>query len=175
MKETVFVVLILFFIGASWFFNVKIAKHQLRSETKKIFDDTNKMIDSFKEEFEYEKNYLYAENSRAFYVFMEGNDPTHIANRLQYAAECINYYTLIKSGKRVKTFVDCALIELKSAKRFKGSFNKTFKESGYSYELILQKIDLIPDELHETKQEIIQLIDELRKEDEKKQKPLSKT
>ncbi len=161
----VFGVLIILFIGTSWFFNVRIAREQLRSETKKIFDETNKLINDFKEEFEYSKNYLLAETQRSILIGIKGNTPEDIVNRLAYATGCIEHYKLVNIGRSVKIFVNQTLIELKSAKGIKDKFNKAFKELEYDYNEILRKIDFILGELHEEKKEIQQLIEELKKED----------
>lgn len=158
-------ILIILFIGASWFYNIRIAKEQIRSETKKIFDETNKLINDFKKEFERSKNFLMAETQRTLFIAIKGNTPRDIANRLAYATNCIEYYKLVNFGERIKTFVDLTLSELKSSIDIKDKFNKKFKELEYDYEELLRKIDFIPDELHEEKKEIQQLIEELKKED----------
>ena len=171
----VFVMLILFFIGASWFFNVKIAKEQLKSETQKIFNETNNLINDFKKEFERDNNFFQAEISRDFYLSLTRSDPASIANRLSYATCCIEYYKRVNMGKRVKTFVDVTLTQLKSAIDIKDEFNEAFKEAYYDYNEILRRIDYIPGELNKEKEEIQQLIKKLKKEDGKKAKPPSKT
>ena len=172
----VFIALIIVFIGASWVFSVKIAKEQLKSETQKIFDETNKIINDFKKEFESESNLLWAEIFRAFYVSLSKNeDLSSKANRISYVTGCIEYYKLANKGESLKIAVMATLAELKSVINIKDKFNKTFNEIGYDYNEILRRIDFIPGELCDEKKEIQQLIEKLEKEDGKKEKPQPKT
>lgn len=158
-----FTALIAVFAGATYLYNRKIVKSEIKKETEEIFQrEKEELIKSFQNEFKSELNFVKGESARLFAISINGNGAAHISNRYYWWVQCLKYFLQLNNGKAVSKIVNNIVANLKDAQTKKTEC-KEYLLANYpeTEETFFNIIAKIPEELYQEKAEIIKLSEEL--------------
>ncbi|MXO05770.1 hypothetical protein [Flavobacterium sp. HBTb2-11-1] len=166
-NNTIFLVffgLLTLFIGASYLYNITVAKTQIIKQTKKIFAaEKKKMHKEIKEDLNEKFYKIRGESARLFSNQCLENTPLKNVQLLYWICQCIKYYSKIKDGGlAVRQSCKRAIKISETIKTKKAECKPLLLEQYPNLQRNFYKIfEKLPLELSEEKNKLKELLDEI--------------
>lgn len=165
---SVFLGIIAFFAGATYIYNTRIVKSEIKKETESIFkDEKQQIIDHVKASYEHELNFLKAERARLFAISITENECGDLFLRFMWLIESTYYYNLAKIGATTRMCLENAIEALEKALKKNDAKNKckVVMKENITTKPIDEIIKELPDELDPEKKKLEKLLSKLEEEE----------
>lgn len=154
-----FLGIIALFAGATWLYNRNIARKDIISETRKIFEEEKvAIIDDFKRDFEKDLCLMRGETARVFTLSIQGTDPADRVSRLHWWLEALKNYNLAAKGAGIRIAIDKVITSLNEILEMKTECKEIFLENAYYPRADIEEIiSKVPEVLSDEKMMVIDL------------------